>query len=51
METPLPDYMNKFRTKNTIPSFFREAGTLPSYLAVSDERILATKVVNQSYER
>ena len=47
----LPDYLNRFRTKNTIPSFFRDAGSLPDRLAVADDRTPATKVVNQSYER
>ena len=50
-EPTLPDYLNRFRTKNTIPSFFRDAGSLPDRLAVADDRTPATKVVNQSYER
>ena len=47
----LPDYMNRFRTKNTLPASFREIDTLPDRLAVADDRTPATKVVNQSYER
>ena len=50
-EQPLPEYMNKFRTKNSIPECFREVGTLPDRLAVTDDKTLANKVVNQSYER
>ena len=49
--TPLPDYMNRFRTKNTLPASFRDMDTLPDRLAVADDRTPATKVVNQSYER
>ena len=43
--------MNKFRTKNSIPECFREVGALPDRLAVTDDKTLANKVVNQSYER
>ena len=50
-EPPLPDYMAKYRTKNTIPAWFRETGSLPDRLAVVDDKTPATKVVNQSYER
>ena len=50
-EPALPEYLTRFRTKNTIPAFFREAGSLPDRLAVADDRTPATKVVNQSYER
>ena len=50
-EPALPDYLSNFKTKNTIPAFFREAGVLPDRLAVSTDRTPATKVVNQSYER
>ena len=47
----IPDHLKRFRTKDTIPSFFREADSLPDRLAVSDDRTPAAKVVNQSYER
>ena len=47
----LPDYLKKYRTKDSIPAFFRDADSLPSRLAVSDDRMPAAKVVNQSYER
>ena len=47
----IPDHLKRFRTKDTIPSFFRDADSLPDRLAVSDDRTPAAKVVNQSYER
>ena len=47
----IPDHLKRFRTKDTIPSYFREADSLPDRLAVSDDRTPAAKVVNQSYER
>ena len=47
----IPDYLKKYRTKDSIPAFFRDADSLPSRLAVSDDRTPAAKVVNQSYER
>ena len=47
----IPDYLKKYRTKDTIPDFFRDADSLPSRLAVSDDRVPAAKLVNQSYER
>ena len=47
----MPDYMNRFRTKNTLPACFRDLDTLPDRLAVADDRTPATKVVNPSYER
>ena len=50
-DPPLPEYLAKFRTKNTIPAFFREAGSLPDRLAVVDDKTPAIKAVNQSYER
>ena len=50
-DPPLPEYLNKFRTKGSIPVAFREAAALPGRLAISDDRTPALKVVNQSYER
>ena len=47
----LPDYLKKYRTKDSIPAIFRDADSLPSRLAVSEDRTPAAKVVNQSYER
>ena len=47
----IPDYLKKFKTKDTIPAIFRDADSLPSRLAVSEDRTPAAKVVNQSYER
>ena len=41
-EPTLPEYLTRFRTKNTIPAFFREAGSLPDRLAVADDRTPAT---------
>ena len=47
----LPDHLKKYHTKETIPQHFREMASLPPKMSVSDDRTLATKVVNQSYER
>ena len=47
----VPEYLKRFRTKDSIPSFFRDADSLPDRLAVSDDRTPAARVVNQSYER
>ena len=47
----IPDYLKKYRTKDTIPAFFRDADSLPTRLAVSDDRVPAAKMVNLSYER
>ena len=47
----MPEHLKRFRTKDSIPSFFRDADSLPDRLAVSDDRTPAAKVVNQSYER
>ena len=47
----MPEYLKRFRTKDSIPSFFRDADSLPDRLAVSDDRTPAARVVNQSYER
>lgn len=50
-EKALPDYLDKFRTKDTIPGFFRDDYSLPGRLAVSDSQMPATRILNQSYER
>ena len=47
----IPDYLKKYRTKDSIPAIFRDADSLPSRIAISDDRTPAAKVVNQSYER
>ena len=47
----IPEYLKKFKTKDSIPAVFRDADSLPSRLAVSEDRTPAAKVVNQSYER
>lgn len=50
-EKELPEYFDKFRTKETIPGFFRDETSLPGRLAVSDSHMPATRILNQSYER
>ena len=50
-ERELPEYFDKFRTKETIPGFFRDETSLPGPLAVSDSNMPATRILNQSYER
>lgn len=50
-EPGIPDYLKKYRTHQTIPSFFRQPASLPPQLAISDDRTLAEQVVNPSYER
>ena len=50
-EKELPEYFDKFRTKETIPCFFRDETSLPGRLAVSDSNMPATRILNQSYER
>ena len=47
----IPDYLKKYRTKDSIPAIFRDADSLPSRIAVSDDHTPAAKIVNQSYER
>ena len=42
----IPDYLKKYRTKDTIPAMFRDADSLPSRIAVSDDRTPAAKLVN-----
>ena len=41
----------RFKTKDTIPAFFRDEYSLPGRLAISEDKTLAVKQVNQSYER
>ena len=47
----MPEHLQRFKTKDSIPSFFRDEYSLPSKLSLSEDRTLATKEVNQSYER
>ena len=47
----LPDYLSKFRTRNSLPPAFRDQAALPDRLAVTIDRSAASKVVDKGYER
>ena len=47
----LPDHLQRFKTKDSIPGFFRDEYSLPGKLSISDDKTMAGKEVNQSYER